>query len=238
MQCPIKSGIKFRRGDTSAEHPGLVFMQYARGAYELWTMPETLEKLRANSRAFHRSERGKLLAKQSTWNERNRERIREAKKSWNKRNPEKLKQYDRTKYLRNPKAAYARQKRYYARNINARLSRLLRCRIKAAIRLQDGSRATHSMDLIGCSIAHFRQHLESQFLPGMSWENYGKAWHIEHRVPCSAFNLADPEQQKLAFSYHNCQPLWKEQNLAKSDKIEGELFRGRELRKIVQFRAA
>lgn len=76
------------------------------------------------------------------------------------------------------------------------------------------------MELIGCDIEHLIKHLESQFRDGMSWDNYGiKGWHIDHIIPCNAFNLWNPEEQKKCFHYTNLQPLWASENLAKSDRI-------------------
>ena len=77
----------------------------------------------------------------------------------------------------------------------------------------------------------FKQHMESQFEAGMTWDNMG-AWEIDHRVPLAAFNLSDPEQQKLAFNFHNCRPMWREANREKSDFVEhnGAVVRGRHLR--------
>lgn len=59
-----------------------------------------------------------------------------------------------------------------------------------------------SMELLGCSVDVCRKWIEDKFLPGMSWENYGHStWHIDHILPCSSFDLTNPEQQKLCFHY-------------------------------------
>ena len=63
--------------------------------------------------------------------------------------------------------------------------------------------------------------MESKFTEGMSWENQGKnGWHIDHKKPCSKFDLSKPEEQKKCFHFTNLQPLWWEDNLKKSDKYE------------------
>ena len=74
------------------------------------------------------------------------------------------------------------------------------------------------MDLVGCSIPELRKRLTQQFLPGMTWDNYGK-WHIDHIRPCASFDLTDPEQQKQCFHYSNLQPLWAADNLRKGASI-------------------
>lgn len=75
--------------------------------------------------------------------------------------------------------------------------------------------------LLGCSIPELREHLEKQFRPGMTWENYGPVWHVDHIKPCAAFNLVDPEQQRICFHWTNLQPLFAAENIAKGDKYAG-----------------
>lgn len=72
---------------------------------------------------------------------------------------------------------------------------------------------------LGCSIEALKQHIESQFTEGMSWDNYGE-WHIDHIKPLSKFDLSNKEQFKAACHYTNLQPLWAKDNLSKGAKIE------------------
>ena len=78
-----------------------------------------------------------------------------------------------------------------------------------------------ALQLIGCTISELKQYLEKQFKDNMSWDNYGlKGWHIDHKIPVSAFNFLDEQQRKKCFHYTNLQPLWWYENLQKSDKIQ------------------
>lgn len=73
-------------------------------------------------------------------------------------------------------------------------------------------------DLLGCSIQEAKDHIASQFVPGMTWDNHGK-WHIDHIRPCASFDLTDEAQQKECFHYTNLQPLWAEDNVRKRDSL-------------------
>ena len=73
--------------------------------------------------------------------------------------------------------------------------------------------------LLGCSPMEFRAFIESQFIVGMGWHNYGRAWHIDHRLPCSSFDLTDEAQQKRCFHFSNMRPLWAKTNMRKGNRI-------------------
>lgn len=68
-------------------------------------------------------------------------------------------------------------------------------------------------------MATFYAHIESLFWPGMSWRNQGR-WHLDHIKPCASFNLNDPAQQAACFHWSNWQPLWADDNLIKSDRLD------------------
>ena len=71
-----------------------------------------------------------------------------------------------------------------------------------------------AINLLGCTIQEARNHIEKQFIDGMSWENYGK-WHIDHIKPCASFDLTKENDQRKCFHYTNLQPLWAKDNLVK-----------------------
>ena len=68
--------------------------------------------------------------------------------------------------------------------------------------------------LLGCSPAQYRAYIQDRFLPGMTWENYGK-WEIYQIKPMRGFDLTDPHQQEKCFHYTNTQPLWEIDNRRK-----------------------
>jgi hypothetical protein len=94
----------------------------------------------------------------------------------------------------------------------------LRSRVRIA--LKGGSKTSRTLTLLGCSVEELRNHLESQFTEGMTWETYGFwGWHMDHIIPCAYYDLTKEEEQKECFHYKNLQPLWREDNMKKGDKI-------------------
>lgn len=80
----------------------------------------------------------------------------------------------------------------------------------------------HWEDMTGYTLSQLRKHLERGFLHGMTWDNYGKEWHIDHIIPVSAFNFTSAKDIdfKRCWALKNLRPLWKIDNHRKSDKIE------------------
>lgn len=101
-----------------------------------------------------------------------------------------------------------------------RIINSLRTRIRTALLGAEKSKDLRTEEYIGISFEGFREYIKSTWKPGMTWENYGiGGWHIDHIIPCAAFNLLDPDQQKKCFHYTNMQALWESENISKGCKL-------------------
>lgn len=78
---------------------------------------------------------------------------------------------------------------------------------------KNNSDDSYHVDL-SCTFKKIRNHLESKFEAGMSWDNHG-AWHIDHIVPLS--NAMDEKQLNHLLRWQNVRPLWAEANLRKKN---------------------
>tara|TARA_Y100000034_G_scaffold77920_1_gene93687 strand:+ start:576 stop:947 length:372 start_codon:yes stop_codon:yes gene_type:complete len=74
------------------------------------------------------------------------------------------------------------------------------------------------------SPTQLKKHIENQFQQGMTWDNWGNTpgcWNIDHIYPQSRLlydSVEHPNFQKC-WSLKNLQPMWWEENVAKSDSI-------------------
>lgn len=165
-----------------------------------------MRKWREENRGWmrrYRAENKDVIKKQETeWREENKEKVEADQKIYREQNRE------RRQLLK---------KARYKTDIEFRLSYNLCNRVRDAIK--GGRKSASTMDLIGCALTEVRNHLEAQFVDGMSWENYGE-WHIDHIRPCASFNLLEPEQQRECFNYKNLQPLWAFDNISKGAKLD------------------
>ena len=146
------------------------------------------------------------------WREENPDKVNELKKNWLDKNPEKRKEY-RENYK--PRKQEQRKERRDSDPV-FNLTNRLRCRLWKYLKILNITKTNKTFDIVGCSPQFLKEHLETQFTDGMSWDNRSE-WHIDHIIPLSSAKTED-ELYKLCH-YENLQPLWAEDNLKKSNKI-------------------
>jgi len=107
--------------------------------------------------------------------------------------------------------------RKYLKTPKGHVSSTMSCYIRQSIRKKKAGR--HWETLVDYNLSQLMEHLESQFVDGMTWENYGE-WHIDHIRPISSFNYTKPEDYEFmqCWSLDNLQPLWAADNIKKSNK--------------------
>jgi len=124
------------------------------------------------------------------------------------------KAYDKARYQANPDKVKARHKAWGEAHKDDPSFIVMRSQgRRIPIALKGIKRAASSKELVG-GWNEMVTHLESQFEPGMTWDNHG-TWHIDHIKPCASFDFSDPEQQHECFHWSNTQPLWAADNIAK-----------------------
>ena len=120
---------------------------------------------------------------------------------------------NRDKHLATSRAYDAEQLRT---NLQRRLSKNLRHRLRKA--MLGETRGISAVRDLGVSIEEFKAWIESKFICGMTWFNYGE-WHLDHIKPLASFDLSVDAQVKAACNYKNIQPLWAKDNLIKGSRL-------------------
>jgi hypothetical protein len=167
--------------------------------------PKYAEKNRQNAREYYWEHREEKLAYYKEWfaDPKNRELHAEQNRAWAQAHKEELREYCRN-----------RSKQPLQR-LNNQISHYI------SISLKNGKGGHHWEDLVGYTLEDLIEHIEKQFQPGMTWENRGSVWHIDHIIPKSAFHYEsydDPDFRKC-WALSNLQPLWKHDNLSKNKKL-------------------
>ncbi len=158
---------------------------------------------------------------------RNKDKIAKGGKQYRLQNKEKIKQYqlqnkEKSKRycLRNKEKIKKRVNKYRINrkkiDINFKLSCGLRNRLNRAIK--NNYKLGSAIKDLGCPIEYLKRYLESQFIKGMNWDNYGK-WQIDHQIPLSIVDLIDRENLLQVCHYTNLQPMWADKNKQKGNLI-------------------
>ena len=184
--------------------------------------------------------RARRLEYTRKWRQRNAERILLYNRKWATANREHLRAYVRRRRKESNEEICAADRRYRSANLERvrvkewrskrrrlknnpsfRLAHYLGNRMRKTMH---GAKGAKMIAILGCSITDFWIYLESKFEPGMTRENYGKVWHVDHIMPCAIFDLTKLEHQKRCFHFSNLQPLFAKENRAKHTKIVNPQF--------------
>ena len=176
-----------------------------------------------------------MKIKNSEYYQNNKEHLNDINKKWIKNNKEKAdnicKKYrdseKRKKIARewarkpeNRKKQYEYWNNKYKNDPQFNIKIKLRRRIHSALNQRKISKSNSTIKLLGCTYSEFEEYICGKFTEGMTWEKVlNSEIHLDHIKPCDLFNLENEDEQKICFHYTNIQPLWKKDNLSKSNKF-------------------
>lgn len=193
------------------------------------------ERASAWGKQYRAENKEACVARAQKWAEENRDKSRKIKSEWKKRNPEVVRKHAREAARRNPEKQAARKLAYRAENRHVERAYLQKRRAEDPLQKLQDSMGNRFRDVLrsnkggrswkvlaGYDCVQLKAHLESKFLPGMSWENYGE-WHIDHIRPVSSFDFSKDVDAaaRACWSLENLQPLWASDNLRKSKSWDG-----------------
>lgn len=165
---------------------------------------EQKDRRNACWREWYKKNSDRVLAHQREWQKKNRDRINASRRERMKKNRDKVNSYLKQRWNKNPELRLTH-------NLRRSLNRYAKsCSIRSSERF-------------GCTPKQLRDHIEAKFERDMTWENYGE-WHIDHIMPCSAFDLTNPDHVKVCFNWQNLRPLWAKENRLKGNKITNPQF--------------
>ncbi len=161
------------------------------------------EKINERRRKNNKINKENLKEQGRLYREKNKDKINETRRLYREKNKDKINSYNRERF---------------EKNLHLKLIRNYRTRIKNYMKFNKISLGTGSLELVGLTSEDLKSYLESKFLEGMSWDNYGLyGWHMDHIIPLSS--AKNEEELKKLCHYTNLQPLWAFDNLSKCNKI-------------------
>ena len=153
------------------------------------------------------------------WKAKNRQRVNAYNKEYKAEHREEISEYN-SEYSRQNRAVIqerssANWKRMYHENPSHKMAGTMRNRISKALKWNQKSAST--MELLGCSMEFLKSWFAYCFSEDMNFDNHGSAWHIDHAIPCSKFNLIIADEQKKCFHWSNLKPMDPILNLSKNN---------------------
>lgn len=188
------------------------------------------------NKKYYEQKKDNIILQTRQYYNNNKEKINSQKKEYHKNNEEYFKALQKKYWRDNKDTLGPKNKKYYEDNREGLIKkqheykkrkyhsnplyRLGEC-LGASLR-GNFQYSTHKKENIltyytGCSNEFLKEYLTKLFLPGMTWENYGKEWHVDHIIPKVMFTLDDASQKKC-WNYTNLRPLWAKDNLSKGSK--------------------
>jgi len=173
---------------------------------------ECRECQRLGSKEYKLKNNKKIKEYNSKWNSENKTYYQEYRKIWMVENYDKVLETRKRFKEKNPSYYNNYNKQRKKQDVLFRLIFDMRNSVNRYLKY----RSKRTFDIVGCTPESLREHLETQFINGMSWDNRSE-WHIDHIIPLSSAKTEE-ELYKLCH-YSNLQPLWAGDNLSKGTKV-------------------
>ena len=211
---------------------------YAEHVKELINTPEQIERRQKWSKEYH--SRPAIKARNKEYN-RSDER-KEYSREYRNRPEIKKKSNKKKRDLYKSSSEYRLKKKKYGENYRTRpevierisflkkkrtstdpqyrLNNSMSCAMRRCL---GGQKNSSTFDILDFTIEELKIHIENQFQPGMTWDNYGKSgWEIDHKIPVAAHNFEKTEDNdfKKCWALTNLQPMWGKENAAKCANLE------------------
>lgn len=154
------------------------------------------------------------------WDAENKQHCLDYSKQYRQQNKDKIKQYQKEYYLENQEQCKNYSKRYKQDNTTIVKRQYQQnfyyYKILYAFNalFKDKIQTSEVFKNLSYTVKELQHHLESQFTPEMSWDNYGEYWEIDHIIPQNLFDLSDINNKdfKICWSLMNLRPLTVSEN--------------------------
>lgn len=166
------------------------------------------------------------------------------RKDYISRNPEKLKKWRNNYYKKNKNKLLEKSRKWYKENKKRslelnnlwkkeksttdpvfKLKRNISTLVRASFKRYNYKKNTKTENILSCSIEEFKNHIKSQFLNWMNWDNHGLrkynnyncVWEMDHIIPIS---YAQTEEEVVILNHwSNFQPKCGKRNGEKGNTL-------------------
>lgn len=189
------------------------------------------DEINGKRSVYYKTDEGKAARKR--YRDANREKINKAKMNIYYLDVDKHRAQKRNDHIKHRESRNIKSKNYRVENkdklnkyfVNRRandeifkMNAYMRNMICRVLKRSYSDKTNTTVIMLGYTADQLVEHIESLFVEGMSWDNYGE-WHIDHIVPVKWWldnGVTDPSMINALI---NLQPLWAVDNLIKGCKI-------------------
>lgn len=181
---------------------------------------DNAEQLKSSKSEHYRSNKDRISQQKKDRYRRDRETILAQKQRYYRENRERLIERMKEYHQQRKGTPEACRNEYFNKRRKEdplfNITQRVRTRIGHMLRAEGLSKKAKTTVMIGCDWETLKDHLESQFTEGMTWDNRGE-WHIDHIIPLSSASTEEGLMDLCHFT--NLQPLWAGDNLRKGSKV-------------------
>lgn len=207
-------GLKFYFTGKPCKRNHICFRTVSRGS--------CIECIKVINNKCYKNNRNKQLYKAKKYYDSNRDYKLKYAKDYRDKNPDKVSAAKRKYYDDNAEKVKNRSNEY--KRINRKVNpdymaiESMRAMVRRTLELTNETKNNRTSKILGYSCRDLRNHIESHFTKGMCWGNRSE-WHIDHVIPISKMYKAGVTDPSIINGLWNLIPLWKQDNLRKSDKL-------------------
>jgi len=81
------------------------------------------------------------------------------------------------------------------------------------------------VELLGISKFEFINHINDNLIDGMTLQNFGSEWGLDHIVPVELFDLSNEDEKMLCYNYNNIMPMFNLDNRMKGGSTHFSLIK-------------
>jgi hypothetical protein len=180
-----------------------------------------VEDRREYARVYHNARRDEAIAGMRRYYVANKAKMNEQSRAYHAAHQAEVKAAGKRWREENREYIAKRSREAYANTPEIRIRQSIATSVRRALLGDKESKRT--FEILGYTLEELMAHLEAQFLPGMSWENYEyRGWHIDHKRPQSSFRFTSISDHdfKECWSLSNLQPMWWRDNIVKGSRWE------------------
>lgn len=175
------------------------------------------EQIKESRKEYYQQNKEQIKESRREYRRQNKEQINEYKKEYREQNKEQIKEYLKEYKEQNKEQINEYNRNRYATDDNFKTLILCRSMLQRTLKATNSTKDTRTKEMLGYCNEQLKESIESKFLEGMSWNNYGD-WHIDHIYPVSRYIKDGVEDPSIINALDNLIPMWAEHNMEKSEK--------------------